>query len=70
MNESAILDRPLELPWLDATLRLARESDDVDHQRELRDIALRDHLPTAQARSKTRTASHTSGLTPRPKLAP
>lgn len=70
MNESAILDRPLELPWLDATLRLARESDDVDHQRELLDIALRDHLPTAQARSKTRTALAHIWLDPPPEARP
>jgi hypothetical protein len=56
MTERAILDRPLELSWLDVALRLTQAAEDVDHQRELLDIALRDSIPGRWARAKTRTA--------------
>lgn len=51
-----ILDRPLELAWLDSALRVARETDDVDDARKLLAIAMADEPMGAAARVKTVTA--------------
>ncbi len=65
-----VLDRPLEPAWLDAALRIARETGDLDEVRSRLHVALADGGLGTAARVKTVTALMRTWASPRQGSAP
>jgi hypothetical protein len=64
-----VLDRPVEPDWLDAALRIARETQDLDEVRGRLHVALADSGLGAAARVKTVTVLVRTWADPRPDCA-
>ncbi len=68
-QRGVVLDRPMEPDWLDAALRIARETDDLDSVRARLHVALGDSGLGAAARVKTVTVLVRTWADPRTECA-